>query len=222
MEKTNLEIADRLNAFTDRYIERGFGTLSKKETDRLVFELLVDIGEIARPFDSHTISRKLKVTLPRAASLIYEYEIFRATERNDSWLRNELANLLGKTQIGKESKNKIRLEVRDKLLREEIENYIRRNNLGPVPDYRLNHNLLEIEFHTFINLLAEMVDQPVLDAIEKELIQRKQISDPLPTPHDLLNQFMLSAAGRAGEKTLDLSAALLSGNISKMFKAIFL
>ena len=60
------------------------------------------------------------------------------------------------------------------------------------------------------------------DKIEKELIQRKQISDPLPTPRDLLNQFMLSASGRAGEKSLDLSAALLGGNISKMFKAIFL
>jgi len=210
------------HAFLKRYIERGFGALSKKEIDRLVFQLLIETGDIKGPLDPHAIARRLKITPTKAANLIYEYEMFQPTVRDEAWLRAQFSELLKFTLLGKEAKDKVKLEVRDKVLREEIEQYIRMHKLGPAPDYRLNRNLLEIEFNTFCRLINALSDATTLISIEKNLVKRKVIPVPLPSKEELLAVLIRSAAQRVGEKTVDLSAILLgSAGISAMITSLF-
>jgi hypothetical protein len=207
-------LATALCAFLERYTERGFGTLTKKEVDRLVFQLLVETGDLKGELDSFAVARQLKISPTKAAGLIYEYELFQPTVRDEAWLKAQFGELLKHTRMGKSDKDKIKLEVRDRLLREEIENFIRSRKLGPVPDYRLNRNLLEIEFDAFCELMLQLSDETSLKKIKEELLRKNLITNDYPQAKELISILIRSAIDRAFNESIDsidLSGLLVGG-----------
>lgn len=203
--------------FLERYLERGFGVLPKKEVDRLTFTLLVDLGQIANPDDHFAVSRQLKITPIRAANLAYEYKLHSKDRLSPSELCEQFVRLLQKTNLGKAS-NKVALEVRDRILREEIEEKILNLRLV-APDYSFNRNLLMIDYATLYELVTEFAGQETMKKLDTALKKQKSLPKGLPTRQELFAEFLKHAAGRVGDKVIDLGVIVLTGGM--MLPAVF-
>ena len=212
-------VTNSCHNFLERFIERGFGTLSKREVDRLVFAMLVDAGSIENLEDHFEISRLLRVPLPKAASLSYEYKLHNTPRLSHAQLRSEFTKLIAASRFGK-SKDRIILEVRDRQLREEFEELIHSDTLGCAPDYTFNKNLLLLDFNTFSALVEQLAGQEQMRKIEKELRKLKDLPAGLPNGRALLCKFLEGVAGRAGEGVIDLAGLLLSGGISSVVTSL--
>lgn len=205
--------ANLCSDFLEQYIERGFGTLSKKEVDRLVFALLVDTGKIGNVEDYFAISRSLKISLPKATGLVYEYKLHKHPRLTEAQLCDQFAKLLSTSRFGK-SMDRIVLEVRDRRLREEFEELIHQDKLGCAPDYTFNKDLLLIDFDTFSALVEQLAGPEQMRKIEKELRKLKELPPSLPGGKALLGKLLEGAASRAGSGVVDLAGLLLPGGIS--------
>lgn len=202
-----------LDQFLDRFIASGFGALSKKETDRLVFSLLAETGRV-RNLDAHfEISRMLKVSIPKARNLVYEYRLHQSVPLARDRLCDELRNVLASSRFAK-SQDRIVLEVKDALLREEFEEFIHANTLGSAPDYSFNRSLLLLDFNTFSALVEKLAGEEQMRKIERELRKLKTLPQGLPNGRALLGKFLEGAASRAGATTIDLAGLLATGGVS--------
>jgi hypothetical protein len=208
-----------LENFLDACIERGFGMLSKREVERLLFALMVDADKFPSLDDYFYISRQLKITPAKAANLVYEYRLTRSPRPEE--FRNAFANLLRKTSVvtKSNSSSKLALEVRDRLLREELEEQIHRLGLS-APDYTFNRNLLILDFMTLASLVEKFAEPQTMATIESELKARKDFTSNLPTPKELLAKFLEKAAegagSEAGVRIVDLADLLVTGGIGKI------
>jgi len=208
-----------LQNFLDACIERGFGMLSKREIERLLFALMVDTHKVSSLDDYFSISRQLKITPAKASNLVYEYRLTRSPRPEE--FRNAFANLLRKTSVvaKSNSSSKLALEVRDRLLREELEEQIHRLGLS-APDYTFNRNLLILDFMTLASLVEKFAEPQTMAAIESELKARKDFPSNLPTPKELLAKFLEKAAegagSEAGVRIVDLADLLVTGGIGKI------
>ena len=208
-----------LQNFLDSCIERGFGMLSKREIERLLFALMVDTDKVSSLDDYFSISRQLKITPAKASNLVYEYRLTRSPRPEE--FRNAFANLLRKTSVvaKSNSSSKLALEVRDRLLREELEEQIHLLGLS-APDYTFNRNLLILDFMTLASLVEKFAEPQTMAAIESELKARKDFPSNLPTPKVLLAKFLEKAAegagSEAGVRIVDLADLLVTGGIGKI------
>jgi hypothetical protein len=212
--------AEYCHQFLNRYLERGFGTLSKREIDRLVFALLVDTKRVADLEDHFAASRQLKVTPAKAANLAYEYKLHRQPNLGADELRQRFGELLRNTNLGK-AQHKVALEVRDRVLREEVEQEILRLKLA-APDYSFNRNLLLLDFQTFSALVSAFAGEAAMKRIEAELKKHKELPQGLPSPQALLTKLLEHAAGRAGDelstRLFDLAEIVLTGGIPSIIR----
>ncbi|WP_423917928.1 hypothetical protein ACPEEZ_09415 [Frigoribacterium sp. 2-23] len=65
---------DPLDAFASRVLSVPFGTLSKTETEFLVFRLLVEAGKIDLDSSEFVLSNRLLMTPARVRNLLYRYD----------------------------------------------------------------------------------------------------------------------------------------------------
>ena len=217
---------DAYEEFLASYIERGFGTVNKRESDRLVFKLLVDSGKIENLDDYHAVSRFLKLTPTRAANLAYEYKLLTKPPMTYAELREQFGQLLRNTYLGR-AHGRAALEVRDRLLREEIEQQIQRLKLGAA-DYSFNSNLLLLDYPTLAALVVDFAGEETLTRLENELKKSKDLPRDLPSGRDLFAMFIEHAAAKAGEKSgekiIDIADIVLTGGITSListFKQAF-
>jgi hypothetical protein len=211
--------SDFCHHFLKRFIECGFGTLSKKEVDRLVFAMLVDSGHIHNIENQFEISRSLKVSMSKAASLVYEYKLHKHPQMPLEQLHEEFAQLLKMSRFGK-SGDRVILEIRDRRLREEFAECIHAGNLGCAPDYTFNKDLLLLDFNTFSALVEKFAGPEQMRRIEKELRKLKALPPGLPGGRALLGKFLEGVASRAGSGVVDLAGLLITGGVSTLPTAI--
>jgi hypothetical protein len=85
----------RFDSFLAAYLERGFGTLSKKEMERLVYQYLVETQRIHDSDDHYAVSRQLRVTPLKAANLAYEYKLLSTPTLSRDALRKQFRSSSG-------------------------------------------------------------------------------------------------------------------------------
>ncbi|MBO4875301.1 MAG: hypothetical protein J5542_08355 [Bacteroidales bacterium] len=103
---------DILEAIIERYTEPTFGSLTKKETDIMIFRALQDLGLIGNYPDVYDVMSKLKVTRAKARTLIAESSLRRSSDED---LKQELTKLLESESI-LVADNKICLEIENPML----------------------------------------------------------------------------------------------------------
>jgi hypothetical protein len=217
----SLSVSDKsgfCDKFLQAYISPCFGSLSKKEIDLLVFRLLIKTGAIDLSNDQQSISRQLSIPISKVKSMIYDIHL-RDENCDAVWFRQEALKALQHTRfcsIGR--KIEIQLCIENPLLRKELEATIK--ELNGFADYSFNSEILRIDFDVYALLLKRIIDDPAVCARLEAAIKTalKMSNDESISWKELMNAFLMGAAGRAGEEVVDLSFGYFTGGASQLLK----
>ncbi|HMZ56216.1 MAG TPA: hypothetical protein PLT48_15285 [Nitrospira sp.] len=212
-----------LTSLFETFVERGFGTLTKKEIERLVYAQMVDSGWLRQPDEVFDASRKLRISPQKAAALRYEYRLHRASTPTKDVIRVTLAEVIENTRFrGADSKSTVLIEIRDRLAREQIEEFLLKQSLGTPIDYTFNRNLLQFDMGTFSELILMLADAGQLRKVEERLKSAKQLPAEGITKELLVKAFAEGAAKNAGGLAVEYVASLLvpTSGISKLVNCL--
>jgi hypothetical protein len=210
--------------FVDTYLAQGFGVLSKKETDRLIFKLLHEAG--AFPEDAgcnlQQISVRLRIPVSRVRALTYEMQL-QAGIVTDQWFRAKLLAAIRRTRY-KVKLEHIEFGVEDPMLRAEIEGRLKQE--GRFPDYGMSREILHVGLDDFSFLLAHVLSDKEQQAILKVVSSnRKEEGASEPTLFSqAMREFVLTAAKSAGDEVgrsgVTIAFDFLTGGAATITSAI--
>ena len=194
--------------FLTRYLEHGFGTLTKREIDILIMHLILEYGDLEEA-SNHDLSIKLKISESKVKNLRYEAKLKNIKDQ-EQYVKEEFLKLLRKVKFETEKK-KIILPIEDNYLKSAIQAKLKK--LGSFADSSFNSELVKISEDAFVELLSSFyLDEERKDFEDrvKELIRNE---DAL-TFNKLMKAFLEGAAKKAGGKVVDLGINYLSGGFS--------
>ncbi|MFO2558563.1 hypothetical protein SCJ04_06525 [Legionella pneumophila serogroup 1] len=162
--------------FLRKYLEPGFGSLSKHDIDLLVYHLITQKTDILRNKTIYEQSNLLKITELKLKNIQLEAHL--KYDINNS--ATNLKEVIDKIKSGKIKpeieKGRVRFLLDSPILKREIENYIKL--LGHVVDYSFNKDIVSIKIVPFISAIKN-ISKERGDELEANIIQelRSQFKD---------------------------------------------
>ena len=201
--------------FTERYLSAPFASLTKSETDYVLFSCLVDAGYLDRSDPVFTIAQRLRITPTKAKNLLYQYDL-RTMVEGDAAQTLALSNaivVVGFTESTESENEILTLGIENAYLRDVL--IARLKRAGVFTDTRFNRELLQVKLYRFVQAFRELFPDSVYDdtiaKLEAENARKKGVS-PV---HELLATTLREVATtslRTGTtealKSLPLSAVL--------------
>lgn len=163
MQKKIISKDQILDVFLNDYNRPSFGSLSKKEIDLKVFDILVKVGKIRENPTIFEVIQNLKVSRSKARSLIYDYNL-RKQEHGD--LAKELQELLLTGCIEKDNKS-IKIDIDNPFLIDFIRNTLRLKN--KMADGTFKPEILILSIDAFGILLEESLNESDIQLVRKNL-----------------------------------------------------
>ena len=203
--------------FLEAYLDVGFANLPKREIDLLVLRLLlahVESWSEASPPSAFYLARTLRVKRSRIRAMLDELS-FRNSDDEESSnrrLRYVLSN--GDKDL---ANNKVKIQIEDGYLREYAKSIIQAD-FGIV-DTSFDRSVIRLSGEKFLTLVTAVMAGEERKAFLKELdkynksLKSKGKEDLLKA---FLQEFVKSAGKQAGEKTINLGAAVLTGGLSEI------
>lgn len=193
-------------------VDRGLGTLPGREVAILVVEQLLRHhpqweGEAPPHYE---LARLLRIS-PRRLRGILDDISYRDTKRTETTLREELREILVNAEKDS-SNNRVAFQVDDGLLRAFAQRLIQ-ENYGMV-DSSFSSSIIRISAKQFSVLCASVLSPAEADAALKAV--RGSESDHVENASgsiakQIVDEFSQKAAGRLGEKLVDLGFCLAAG-----------
>jgi len=155
------------NNLLDEYLARGFGSLSKREIDVLMMNLLTKYTDVA-DMSNFDLSIKLKLTESKIKNLKYEANL-KYREDTEEFIKNSFLTLLGKARL-KKDKNKnitIAIAIEDNFLRNAISAKVK--GRGSYTDTSFNSEIVKIDIDDFVYLLDIFYDDKEKLKIKKSI-----------------------------------------------------
>ena len=198
-------------------VERGLGTLPAREVAIVVVEQLLrhhPEWQDTQPL-VYELARALRIS-PRRLQGILDDISYRDPGRTDQTLRRQLKHVLGNAEKHL-SEGRISIQIDDGLLRAFAKQLIK-DNYGMI-DRGFSSSIIRISAEQFAFLCASILPQ---DEAEHVLltIRGSHSQGPLDTSQSLAKQIILEfskkAAGRLGEKLVDLGFCFVTGGVSEL------
>lgn len=211
-------LKEKFIEFIETYLTPSFGSISKRDTDILLFEMLKSLGFFKNPKDVYEVLLKLKVTRSKARNLIYESEL-----RNEEVdLELELQKILLSPVFLKEGK-KISLEIDNPLLIDHLryrlkeERYLSDGSFAP--------EVVKISTEAFSSLVKSFIkDEEGLQKILEEagLSKKDKAKDAVEVIVKLIiGRFIGEEVSKAvGEHVSDYLGLLLDGSKANWKKLV--
>ena len=160
------------NAFLERFLERGFGTMSKKEIELLVLELL-EKHEHFSELSNHAAALQLGFSEMRLRSL--RYELAQQSYGHDrDYFARKLLPCLSKLQFAAEKENggaTLTFAIEDKFVRLSLSAKLKEQ--GNFTDTSFNSELVRVDADKLCKALKSIYEQKdcaaILDKIENLL-----------------------------------------------------
>jgi len=201
-------------AFVDtllsRYLENGFGTLTKREIDILMMHLILEHSNLHQK-SNHYLSILFKISETKISTLRYEAKL-KHIEDQESHIKEEFFKLLEKAQFEVEKK-KIIFSIEDKYLKSSIQAKLK--ELGSFADSSFNTELVKISEDAFIALLASFYTDKERKKFEEKIKKIIKKEDAISF-QKIMKSFLEGAAAKAGEKVVDLGMAYFNGGTSEI------
>lgn len=196
----------------NHYLARGFGSLSKSETDTLMMHLLLKYSDLsARP--NHDLSLMLQLTEARLKNLRYQARLKYESDHDD-FIRREFFKLLEKAELVADAKDStIQFVVEDSFVKQGIKAKLKA--IGHFADHSFNSEVVKIKEGAFIDLLGEYFNadekNKIQNAAKKAMKKAEDISF-----NEVMHEFIKGMIRKAGGNAVGLVAAGLSGGLSEV------
>ena len=216
--------------FTDQflsgYLNNGFGTISKKEIDLLVFHLLSELADLDK-ISNYNLALKFKLTPIKIKNLRFERRL-KYCQLTEEQIKDTFIESLKKSAIKvNKTSSWLILSIEDSFVREAIKALLK--ELTQLSDSSFNSELITLDFDAFASLMNHFYEEE----ITKNTFELKEIIDYFKSEtsnkeekisfKNLFKEFAIGAANKAGEETMGLAFSFLTGRISdinEIFKKI--
>ncbi len=182
-----IELEDELKEnfaedFLSLYLERGFGTMPKREIDILIFHLLKKHKYIKSNV-VFEIANKLMITDTKVNSLLIETSLKYEQGENLNILKRVMEKLKdSKFDYINETSKKIKIELDNPVERRSFENLFKSQNI--IVDYSFNRNILSIPLSDFIDVIKHSNDS-FEDRFIEEIRSEKEYSKQFEKDTDI-------------------------------------
>ncbi|QNF18899.1 hypothetical protein [Aeromonas hydrophila] len=201
-----------LDFFLERYLERGFGTLSKSEIDMLIMHLIMTHSDLKYK-QNHAISLDLKLSESRVKNLIHKANL-QFIEDHEGYVKAEFLALLHKSKL-ETSKSKVVIIIENAFVKQGIQGRLK--ELGHFADNSFNAELVHISINSFVDLLHSFYSSDDVVKFELEINKALENNDENKIEFKgILKNFLSGASAKAGEKAMDVAFAFATGGVSEI------
>ena len=161
-------MADKLDSFIDKYLERGFGSMNKNDFEVWIFNEMLQMDEY-KNLGNYDLSLKLHIPESKIKRLRYESSLRYSAKSKDDY-KQDVRKLLQQAQLRAADK-KIVLQVEDVMLKLYVSSILKQS--GRSVDSSFNPELVVIHINDF-QYLAESIFTK--DEVEEILSEAKKSS----------------------------------------------
>ncbi len=200
--KNHKNFVDKL---LDRYLEHGFGTLTKKEIDILILHLLIEHSDLHET-SNHELSILLKIPESRVKNLRYEAKLKHIKDQ-ENYVKEKFLKLLQKAKF-EVDKKRIIFSVEDTYLKSAIQSKLKQ--FGSFADNSFNAELVKISEDSFIELLESFYTKKERQDFEKNAKKILKKDDAINFK-SITKKFLEGVAESAGGKVVDIGVGYFGG-----------
>lgn len=159
--------------FLEHYLSGSFGSMSKSETEILIFHLLSKHFEISSNYE---ISNLLKISETKVKNLTLNAHLRYPRQSGDEIVRETLVDIAKKfSAIYDEQNCEVKIHIQSSVKKREIINAI--NKLGSFADYGLNNEILKIRINTLFSLFEKFLDKEKFKDTVQTYLKDKKLNE---------------------------------------------
>lgn len=207
---------DSLTLILTTYLDPAFGSLTKRESDILIFTVLQKMGYIEENPTLYSLVKNLRVTRAKARNLLYEHELRRLSDLDlDRMIKEILKRPLIQKQEGLWA-----LEIENPLVIDHLKSKLQ--ILGHASDGSFSPSLVRLSEAAIIALMDDLIEEKQKAGIKKVLVKAgfpdKSFKGILK---DVLKALGKKAADEAGSKVVEnVLGPVIDGAFDGIGKAI--
>ena len=210
---------DKKVAFTDEflcaYIERGFGTMTKREIDLFVFDLLSKYGNLDQK-TNYQLSIEFGISSTKIKNFRFERRL-KHSPLNEELIKLAFIESLKESSIKASSNKKwIIVSIEDSFVRENIKARIK--ELGHLYDTSFNSEIVTMEIDAFSDLLNYFYEntswqQENLNRLQK-YAQKISVDQNNITIQGILKEYINGIIKEGSKLTVKAGLSFLTGGVS--------
>lgn len=159
--------------FLEHYLSGSFGSMSKSETEILIFHLLSKHFEISSNYE---ISNLLKISETKVKNLTLNAHLRYPRQSGDEIVRETLVDIAKKfSAIYDEQNGEVKINIQSSVQKREMINAI--NKLGSFADYGLNNEILKIRINTLFSLFEKFLDKEKFKDTVQTYLKDKELNE---------------------------------------------
>lgn len=159
--------------FLEHYLSGSFGSMSKSETEILIFHLLSKHFEISSNYE---ISNFLKISETKVKNLTLNAHLRYPRQSGDEIVRETLVDIAKKfSAIYDEQNGEVKIHIQSSVQKREMINAI--NKLGSFADYGLNNEILKIRINTLFSLFEKFLDKEKFKDTVQIYLKNKKLNE---------------------------------------------
>lgn len=158
--------------FLEHYLSGSFGSMSKSETEILIFHLLSKHFEISSNYE---ISNLLKISETKVKNLTLNAHL-RYGRNNKDILKKIMLRICDTLDVNfDENIGEIKFSVENPVEKRELVNEIKK--LGSYADFSFNNEILKIKINVFLKLLNRLVGEDNFKKVFQKYLKEKTIQN---------------------------------------------
>lgn len=158
--------------FLEHYLSGSFGSMSKSETEILIFHLLSKHFEISSNYE---ISNLLKISETKVKNLTLNAHL-RYGQSNKDILKKIMLRICDTLDVNfDENIGEIKISVENPVEKRELVNEIKK--LGSYADFSFNNEILKIKINVFLKLLNRLVGEDNFKKVFQKYLKEKTIQN---------------------------------------------
>lgn len=163
------KLAEELNDFINKYLERGIGGYSGRELELLVLDLILKTRSDISKQSIFEKSKTLKATESKIKNMIYEISL-----RNNTGNQILIDHIEKNLKSAEFEKGRIIIEIDDVYCQKKLKSILKEN--GYITDSSFNSDLVKIPYEGFIDIVSELFPDKIGQAKFKDLLETKKLA----------------------------------------------
>ena len=149
------------------YTQPAFGALPKRETDILIFEVMLTLGLLPEDASVYDLITDLRITRAKASQLLFDSAI-RKFDENPELLNSKVVEALCDARFHHDADKYFILEVEDPMVNASLKERVRK--AGNISDSSFNAALIRLTLDAVADLVADLLPEDRQDDVKAALV----------------------------------------------------